>query len=84
MRSTYAINVSRELRRTLAADGGVVLRIEPGTTVEALLRRMPALGPPEAHDDLMLHVFVNGRLRGHDHALEPGDVLDFHLPVSGG
>lgn len=77
LRSTYAVG-------TGDPGDGTALEIKPGTGVEELLRALPGLGPPEAFDDIMIHVFVNGRLRGFDYVLRPGDVIDLHIPVSGG
>jgi hypothetical protein len=45
---------------------------------------MPFLGPPGIYDDMMLHVFVNGIQRGLDHTLRRGDLIDLHIPSSGG
>jgi molybdopterin converting factor small subunit len=62
----------------------MLVEVREGTTIDALLRTLPAIGPPEQFDDIMLHVFVNGRLKGFDYVLQPEDVLDLHIPVSGG
>jgi molybdopterin converting factor small subunit len=83
LRSTYAVaSGSTDGAETQPAEGP--LELAPGSTVQELLERFPAFGPAGSYDDIMIHVFVNGRLRGYDHRLEPGDVVDIHIPVSGG
>jgi hypothetical protein len=32
----------------------------------------------------MLHVFVNEEIAGFDKVLENNDIIDLHIPVSGG
>jgi len=58
--------------------------LEEGATVRDLLWALPSLGPSEQWDDIMIHVFVNGELKGYDYPLRNGDVVDLHIPVSGG
>ncbi|MCF8063563.1 MAG: MoaD/ThiS family protein [Deltaproteobacteria bacterium] len=84
LRSTYAVGSSVGAGESDAPMPGSRVELAPGATVQDLLERFPALGPAESYDDIMIHVFVNGRLRGFDHRLEPGDVVDIHIPVSGG
>jgi len=84
IRSTYAVGASPERRSEILSGKDIRVEVAPGSRVEDLLRRMPELGPPESYDDLMLCVFVNGKRRGLDHVLENGDVLDLHIPSSGG
>jgi molybdopterin converting factor small subunit len=62
----------------------LALDMEPGSNIFDMLQQLPAIGPSEQFDDMMLHVFVNGRLEGFDYILQPGDVIDLHIPVSGG
>jgi len=84
IRSTYAIGLTDHLRSQSASGKDLLVEIEENTNVEGLLQELPSLGPAEAFDDIMIHVFVNGKLRGHDYVLQPGDVIDLHIPVSGG
>ena len=84
LRSTYAVGSSGGNDEGNAPTAGSLVELAPGGTVQELLERFPALGASESYDDIMIHVFVNGRLRGFDHTLEPGDVVDIHIPVSGG
>lgn len=84
IRSRFAFSTADELRSGISSAKDLTLKIAPGTTIEALLRRFPSLGSPGTDDDMMLHVFVGGRLQGLDDVLQPGDVLDLHIPVSGG
>jgi len=60
------------------------VEVEPGTCIEELLLKMPWLGPPEEYDDLMLVVFVNGKLQPYDYILTDNDVLNLHIPMGGG
>jgi len=83
LRSTYAVGSSGGTEGNAPVAGGRV-ELAPEATVRDLLERFPALGPSDSYDDIMIHVFVNGRLRGFDHRLAPGDVVDIHIPVSGG
>ncbi len=84
IRSSYAIGRTETFRENFAGGRDMIVEIEPGTTVDALLRRLPSIGPPEIWDDIMLTVFVNETLSGFDHVLEQDDVIDLHVPVSGG
>ena len=60
------------------------IEIETRTTVEGLLQSLSSLGPTQAFDDIMIHVFINGKVPGFDYVLQPQDVVDIHIPVSGG
>ena len=84
IRSVYAVGITDHLSSQFGSDKDIVLEVDSGTTVEGLLRRLSSLGPAQAFDDLMIHVFVNGRVRGFDYVLQPKDVVDIHIPVSGG
>lgn len=84
IRSTFAFSGTDEQRAKISSAENLTVEIAPGTTVEALLNRFPSLGPPGSYDDMMLHVFVNGKLQGLDYVLAPQDVIDLHIPVSGG
>jgi len=68
----------------VASGKGNAIEIEAGTTVEGLLKNFSSLGPVKAFDDIMIHVFVNGTVRGFDYVLQPEDIVDIHIPVSGG
>jgi molybdopterin converting factor small subunit len=84
IRSTFAISLPEDLRKVFMSGGSLLLDLKQGSRVIDLLRRLPSIGPEEEFDDMMLLVFVNGRVRGFDHVLESGDAVDLHLPVSGG
>lgn len=84
IRSMYTVVLTKELRSRMSNIGSLLLDLEEGTDVEALLRSFPHLGRPEAYDDIMIHVFVNGKLKGFDYVLKEGDVINIHIPVSGG
>lgn len=84
IRSTFALGLTDSLRTEMSSGRDILLEIGAGSSVASLLRRLPSLGPAHAFDDMMMHVFVNGKLKGFDYVLQPGDVVDFHIPVSGG
>ena len=84
IKSFFAVGATDHLKETSGSRKEMLVEIENSTTIDELLKTLPAIGPPEQFDDIMLHVFVNGRLKGFDYALQPGDVLDLHIPVSGG
>ena len=84
IRSVYAIGLTDQLRSQCASGKDFAIVIEPGTKVEGLLQKIASLGPVEAFDDMMMHVFVGGKVRGFDYVLQPQDVVDIHIPVSGG
>lgn len=84
IRSFYTIGPAKGLGTDFNRNGDLLFEIEEGATVETLLRRFPHLGPPELYDDIMVHVFVNGELQGFDYVLRPEDIIDIHLPVTGG
>ncbi|MBW2121300.1 MAG: MoaD/ThiS family protein, partial [Deltaproteobacteria bacterium] len=83
LRSTFAVGGTTGAER--ASKGGAqTVDLEEGATVRDLLWALPSLGPSEQWDDIMIHVFVNGELKGYDYPLRNGDVVDLHIPVSGG
>jgi len=84
IKSFFAVGATGHLKEGPGSRKEMLVEVREGTTIDALLRTLPAIGPPEQFDDIMLHVFVNGRLKGFDYVLQPEDVLDLHIPVSGG
>jgi molybdopterin converting factor small subunit len=84
IKSFFAVGATSHLKEPAGSRKETLVEVEEGTTIDELLKTLPAIGPPEQFDDIMLHVFVNGRLKGFDYVLKPGDVLDLHIPVSGG
>lgn len=82
--TTFAVGDTQTLASQFNEDGELVLELEPGTTVQQLLERLPAIGASEDWSDLFLHVFINHRAVGFDHLLKSGDVIDIHIPLSGG
>jgi molybdopterin converting factor small subunit len=84
IKSLFAVGATDYLKEAPGSGKEMHMEIEEGTTIDELLKTIPAIGPPEQFDDIMLHVFVNGHLKGFDYVLQPGDVLDLHIPVSGG
>jgi molybdopterin converting factor small subunit len=84
IRSVYAIGLTDHLLSQLASGKDNAIEIDAGTTVKELLQRLSSLGPVKAFDDIMIHVFVNGTVQGFDYVLQPQDIVDIHIPVSGG
>ena len=84
LKSIFAIGSTLQMTSEVNGDNDLVLDVEPHTTVKAMLHQLPLTGPVPSMDDLMIHVFVNGKLQGFDHVLQPGDDIDLHIPVSGG
>ena len=84
IRSTFAIGSTGKMRAEVRVDEDTTLELEPNTTIKTMLLSLSSVGPMSSLDDLTIHVFVNGKLRGFDHILKSGDVIDLHIPVSGG
>jgi len=84
IKSIFAVGLTEKLRSLFASGKDLVMEVEQGTKVQELLEKTGSMGPVESFDDLMIHVFVNGKQKGFDYELMPGDVLDIHIPVSGG
>jgi len=82
--TTFAIGNTEAFNSQFNRNGDLILELEPGTTVQDLLMRLPAIGAPENWSDLFLHVFVNHKVAGFDQVLEDGDIIDLHIPLSGG
>jgi molybdopterin converting factor small subunit len=82
--TTFAIGNTEAFSTQFNRNGDLILGLEPGTTVQDLLMQLPGIGDPENWSDLFLHVFVNHKVAGFDQVLEDGDILDLHIPLSGG
>lgn len=82
--SSYAVGRTEALGLQENNSRDIIMELEPGTTVEELLLQLPSIGSPEHWDDIMLHVFVNKEIAGFDKVLEDDDIIDLHIPVSGG
>jgi len=82
--TTFAIGNTEAFNSQFNRNGDLILELEPGTTVQEVLLRLPAIGAPENWSDLFLHVFVNHTVAGFDRILEDRDILDIHIPLSGG
>ena len=82
--TTFAIGNTEAFHSQFNRNGDLILELEPGTTVQELLMRLPAIGAPENWSDLFLHVFVNHKVAGFDQVMEDNDILDIHIPLSGG
>jgi molybdopterin converting factor small subunit len=82
--TTFAIGNSEAFNSQFDRNGDLFLELKAGITVQELLLGLPSLGPPENWSDLFLHVFVNHKVAGFDQVLEDNDILDIHIPLSGG
>ncbi|MBI5583020.1 MAG: MoaD/ThiS family protein [Deltaproteobacteria bacterium] len=82
--TAFAIGDTGALESLLDEHGNLILELEPGTTVEEMLRQLPGMGAPENWSDLFLHVFVNHRVAPFDRILEDRDLIDIHIPLTGG
>jgi molybdopterin converting factor small subunit len=82
--TTFAIGNTEAFNSQFNRNGDLILELEPGTTVQELLLRLPGMGAPENWSDLFLHVFVNHKVAPFDRVLEENDVLDIHIPLTGG
>lgn len=84
IKSIFAVGFTEKLRTLLASGKDLIMEAEPGTKILELLEKIRSPGPTKSFDDLMIHVFVIGKQKGFDYELRPRDVLDIHIPVSGG
>ncbi len=84
VKSIFAVGSTVHLAKESKTNMHAFVDLPEGATVLDLLERLPSIGPREQFDDIMINVFVNGRLCGFDHPLSPGDEIDIHIPVSGG
>ena len=82
--SVYTVGQTDAFHSKFGTEEDFTMELEPGTTVEDLLLQLPGIGGPDEWDDLMLHVFVNRNIVGFDQVLKDHDVIDLHIPSSGG
>ena len=82
--SCYAFGLTEEVKERFSSGEGLSVEVDPGATIEEVLHKLPGIGPAEEWDALLLHVFVNGRAMGFDHVIQSDDVIDIHIPCSGG
>jgi hypothetical protein len=82
--TTFAIGNAAAFNSQFNQNGDLILELDPGSTVQELLLGLPGLGAPENWSDLFLHVFVNHKVAPFDRVLEDNDVLDIHIPLTGG
>ena len=84
LQSSFAIGQTVEFLSRFATGQDTILEVDPGTTIERFLSQLSSIGSPDEWDDIFLHVFVNGEVKGMNYVLLPEDVVDIHIPVSGG
>jgi hypothetical protein len=82
--SSFAIGHTEAFVSKFNKKDDIIMEVEPGTTVYDLLLRLPSIGAPENWADLFLHVFVNHKMAGFNKVLEDNDIIDLHIPLSGG
>jgi hypothetical protein len=82
--TTFAIGNTETFNAQFNRNGDLILELDPESTVQDLLLLLPGLGAPENWSDLFLHVFVNHKVAPFDRVLEDNDVLDIHIPLTGG
>jgi len=83
IRSYFAAGLPDDLWSQFISGDSLVVEVEPGTSIEGLLRQMPWLGLGGVSDDMIL-VFVNGQQQALNYVLQSEDVIDLHIPASGG
>ncbi len=84
LKSGFAVGATGEFMEKFADGHEVIMELDEGTTVEGLLLRLSSIGSRNEWDDILLHVFVNGVLRGMDYILQNDDEINLHIPASGG
>lgn len=84
LKSSFAVGSTEEFMKSFLEGHEVIMELDKGTTVEGLLMSLSSIGSPDEWDDMLLHVFVNEVVKGMDHVLEDGDIIDLHIPISGG
>jgi hypothetical protein len=82
--TTFAIGDTAAFHSQFDQNGNLILELVPGSTVQELLLMLPGLGSPENWSDLFLHVFVNHQVAPFDRVLQDQDILDIHIPLTGG
>ena len=84
LKSSFAVGVTEEFLADFQDGHEVIVELDEGATVKDLLLKLSSIGDPDEWDDMLLHVFVNGNIRGMDYILQEGDEVNLHLPISGG
>ena len=82
--TTFAIGNAAAFNSQFNQNGDLILQLDPASTVQELLQGLPGFGSPENWSDLFLHVFVNHQVAPFDRVLEDQDILDIHIPLTGG
>jgi molybdopterin converting factor small subunit len=81
------INSTYSLGNTNASshdNDDMVMELEPGTTIERMLLKIPSMASPDRWDDIMLHVFINQEIAGFNQVLKDNDIIDILIPIAGG
>jgi len=84
LQSSFAVGSTIEYLSRFADGHDTVLELDPGTTIEGLLLQLSSIGSPDEWDDMFLHVFVNGILKSMEYVLQTDDIVNIHIPISGG
>jgi molybdopterin converting factor small subunit len=84
LNSSFAIGQTEAFLSQSNKKNDLTVELEAGTTVDDLLHKLPAIGNAENWSDLFLHVFVNHKMARFDQVLKDQDIVDVHIPLSGG
>jgi hypothetical protein len=82
--SSFAIGHTEAFSTQFNKTDDLIKEVKSGTTVHDLLLQLPSIGDPQNWSDLFLHVFVNHKMAGFDQVLQDKDIIDLHIPLSGG
>ena len=83
IKSFFAVSLPDDLRSQFIRDNFLSVEVEPGTNVEGLLKKLPWLGLGESFQGMVI-AYINGQLETVNYVLQPGDVVDLHVPTAGG
>ena len=83
IKSFFAVSLPDDLRSQFIRDNFLTVEVDPGTNVEGLLKKLPWLGLGESFQGMVI-AYINGQLETVNYVLQPGDVVDLHVPSAGG
>lgn len=81
--SFFATGLPADLLSQYTSGDSLVVDVEPGTTVGELLKKLPWLGLGESFEDMLI-IMVNNQQQHLNYILQSEDILDLHIPASGG
>ncbi|MBU2497495.1 MAG: hypothetical protein KKE57_01210 [Proteobacteria bacterium] len=83
IKSFFAVSLPDDLRSQFIKDHFLTVEVAPGTTIEGLLKKLPWLGLAESFQSMVI-AYINGQRETVNYVLQPGDVVDLHVPTAGG